>query len=285
MDNHTENASGLERGYKHKIKDSVFTNLFGDPKYLIKLYRALHPEDVTTTEDDLSDITVENILTSGQFNDLGFRVGNSLLILVEHQSTWTVNIIIRILLYLAQTYNLYFTENDIDLYSSKKAEFPKPELYVIYTGEGSPTQEFISLKDEFFGGEDIIIDAKVRVICDGKPGDIINQYVTFTRVLADQVIIFGKTRKAVEETVRICKDKDVLKEYFEDKGKEVIDIMVALYDEQEVLDRHISNKAIEAAVRVSQRLAASQEETARIIADDFKLKPEVALRKVKEFWT
>ncbi len=65
MDNHTENASGLERGYKHRIKDSVFTNLFGDPKYLIKLYRALHPEDVTTTEDDLSDITVENILTSG----------------------------------------------------------------------------------------------------------------------------------------------------------------------------------------------------------------------------
>ena len=39
-----------------KVHDTNTEN--GDPKYLIKLYRALHPEDVTTTEDDLSDITV-----------------------------------------------------------------------------------------------------------------------------------------------------------------------------------------------------------------------------------
>lgn len=28
---------------KHKIKDSVFTNLFKDKKYLFQLYKALHP--------------------------------------------------------------------------------------------------------------------------------------------------------------------------------------------------------------------------------------------------
>ena len=37
---------------KYTIKDSVFTNLFQDKKYLIQLYRALHPEDTETTEDD-----------------------------------------------------------------------------------------------------------------------------------------------------------------------------------------------------------------------------------------
>ena len=36
---------------KYTIKDSVFTNLFQDKKYLIQLYRALHPEDVDLTED------------------------------------------------------------------------------------------------------------------------------------------------------------------------------------------------------------------------------------------
>lgn len=33
---------------KRTIKDSVFTNLFKDKKYLIQLYQALHPSDSAT---------------------------------------------------------------------------------------------------------------------------------------------------------------------------------------------------------------------------------------------
>ena len=35
---------------KYTIKDSVFSDLFKIKKYLLQLYRALHPEDKTTTE-------------------------------------------------------------------------------------------------------------------------------------------------------------------------------------------------------------------------------------------
>ena len=35
---------------KHKIKDSVFTNLFKEKKYLFQLYKALHPEDTNAAE-------------------------------------------------------------------------------------------------------------------------------------------------------------------------------------------------------------------------------------------
>lgn len=85
---------------KRTIKDSVFTNLFQDKKYLIQLYKALHPKDQDVTEDDLTNITINNILTDGIYNDLGFAVGNKLIIMVECQSTWTMNIIIRVLMYL-----------------------------------------------------------------------------------------------------------------------------------------------------------------------------------------
>ncbi len=54
---------------KHTIKDSIFTNLFQDKKYLIQLYRALHPEDTETTEDELKDITIKNILVDACYND------------------------------------------------------------------------------------------------------------------------------------------------------------------------------------------------------------------------
>lgn len=51
-----------ERVVKHTVKDSVFTSLFKEKRYLIQLYRALHPEDTKTTEDDLKDVTVSNVL-------------------------------------------------------------------------------------------------------------------------------------------------------------------------------------------------------------------------------
>ncbi len=71
---------------KYTIKDSVFTALFQDKKYLIQLYRALHPEDMETTEDELTDITIRNVLTNGMHNnDLGFRVGEKIMILTEAQ--------------------------------------------------------------------------------------------------------------------------------------------------------------------------------------------------------
>lgn len=44
---------------KRKIKDSVFTNLFQDRKYLLQLYKALHPEDHNVTEDEIIAIDVE----------------------------------------------------------------------------------------------------------------------------------------------------------------------------------------------------------------------------------
>ena len=44
------------------------------------------------TEDSLTDVTIENVLTDNLYNDLGFIVGDRLMILVEAQSTWTMNI-------------------------------------------------------------------------------------------------------------------------------------------------------------------------------------------------
>ena len=60
---------------KQKIKDSVFTDLFQDKKYLLLLYQTLHPEDSDVTEDDLQDVTLKHILVDADYNDLGFSVG------------------------------------------------------------------------------------------------------------------------------------------------------------------------------------------------------------------
>lgn len=65
----------------------MFSDLFNDKKYLIQLYQSLHPEDTTATEDDLTDVTIRNVLTDGIYNDLGFAKGGKRLILMEAQAT------------------------------------------------------------------------------------------------------------------------------------------------------------------------------------------------------
>ena len=119
---------------KRKMKDSVFTNLFQDKKYLFQLYKALHPDDCNVTEDEIADVTIRHVLIDADYTDLGFSVGNRLMVLVESQSSWTLNIIIRARMYLIQTYHDYFKRTNQNLYGSKKVSMPKPELYVIYTG-------------------------------------------------------------------------------------------------------------------------------------------------------
>jgi len=87
---------------KRTAKNSVFLDLFQNKSYLLKLYKTLHPEDTTATEDSLTDVTITNVLTDNLYNDLGFIVNGKLMILIEAQSTWTMNILVRVLLYLAQ---------------------------------------------------------------------------------------------------------------------------------------------------------------------------------------
>ena len=245
---------------KHKIKDSVFTNLFKDKKYLFQLYKALHPEDTNATEEQLTYVTIENILINGLYNDLGFMVGNRLVILTEAQSTWSVNIIIRVLLYLAQTYHDYLAQTKQPLYTSKQVQIPEPELYVIYTGERQGYPAEISLSKEFFGGKVCAVDVKVKMIYDGTvseetgEGDIINQYVIFTKVCNEQVKLYGRTKKAILETIRICKDRNVLREYLESREKEVVDIMMVLYDQEEAIQMYGESERYDEKIETARRL-------------------------------
>ena len=200
----------------------------------------------------MTDITIRNVLTDNLYNDLGFSLGEKIFILVEAQSVWTLNIIIRALLYLAQTYHDYFERTNQNLYKSKKVKMPKPELYVVYVGNHKNIPDEISLSKEFFGGADIAIDVKVKVICENDTDSIINQYIIFSKVYDEQRTKYGRTKKAITETIRICKDRNVLREYLEDREKEVVSIMMSLYDEEEVMRSYIKSERYEAAQEAAQ---------------------------------
>lgn len=243
---------------KRKIRDSVFTNLFQDKKYLLQLYKALHPEDSNVTEDKIEDVTIKHVLVDADYNDLGFSIGDRLMVLVESQSTWTVNIIIRALMYLIQTYHDYFKRTNQNLYGSKKVNMPRPELYLIYTGDKKNIPDSISLARDFFDGAEIAIDAEIKVLYQENE-DIIGQYIIFSKVYTEQRKLYGNTKQAVTETIDICKNRNVLREYLESKEGEVVDIMMTLFDDEQILKAYAKdiedNTAKETARETEREMA------------------------------
>ena len=253
---------------KRTAKNSVFLDLFQDKKNLLELYKTLHPEDADATEDKLDIVTIDNVLTDNLYNDLGIMAGgNKLLLLLEAQASWTVNILIRILLYLAQTCHEYFERTSQSLYKSKKVKMPKPELYVIYTGNKGRKPDIISLLKEFFDGADIDIEIKARVIYESDKDNIINEYIIFCKVFNDQVKAHGMTKQAVTETIRICKDRNILKQYLSSKEVEVVTIMMSLFDDEQIMRTYEKDLKRETERETAEKMIRKGKMTLEEIAD------------------
>lgn len=129
---------------RRKIKDTVFSKLFEDYDNLLLLYKALYPEDSDVTTDDLHEVHLENMLLNGLYNDLSFTVRDKFIVLLEAQSTWTLNILPRSLIYYANLLNEHIKRTGQNIYSTKKVEIPRPDIYVVYTGQREIRQPVLS---------------------------------------------------------------------------------------------------------------------------------------------
>ena len=230
---------------KRTIKDSIFTFLFGEPEYTMELYQTLHPEDTTVKDSDVKLVTLQNVLANGLYNDLGFQVRDKLILLVEAQSTFSENIPLRMLLYLAATYNKdYVEEHKLSLYREKKVSIPRPELYVVYTGDKKHVPDELKLSSLFEG--DGSVELSVKVLRDDGKGSIVDQYIAFSKIVDEQVKLHGRTDTALYETLRICRERKILKPFLDSREKEVVDIMTTLFDQQKVWEIELYNRREEA---------------------------------------
>ena len=64
----------------------------------------------------------------------------------------------------------------------------------------------------------------------------------------------AETRKAVEETIRICQDEDVLKGYLERQREEVMDMMLTLFDQEPLMKNH--DASVERRTREEERISS-----------------------------
>ena len=207
-----------------------------------------------------------------------------LIIFVEAQSTWSINILIRILLYLAATYHDYIIEHNMFVHDSGRLDIPEPEFYVIYTGSRKIEKEVISLREDFWHNPNAKLDLLVRVIHSANKNDVIGQYIIFAHVLDSQIKIYGRVKAAVENTIRICQNEDVLREYLEGRKKEVIDVMMLLFDHDYLVEAYARKREIKRAVKMCKKFGLSIEKAIHEVAEEFGLTENVSSNYVHEFW-
>ncbi len=110
-----------------------------------------------------------------------------------------------------------------------------------------------------------------------------HQYITFTKVFYEQVKLHGKTQKAVQETIRICKDMDVLREYLLSKESEVVDLMMQLYDKEEIMRVHDFGLVVRSAVEAYRDCNMDFKSVVNRISSRYAMSPEIAEEMVGEY--
>ena len=229
-----------DRTVKHKTKDSVFLCLFRDPENILELYKSLHPEDTETTVDDICIETLETIFINDRYNDLGFIVksgGESkYILLVEAQSKWTDNITLRMLFYITETYRRYLKESNQSEHITQKVYLPKPEFYVVFTGERD-VPDTVSFNQTFFDGT-APLDIQVKVLKEAGTETIYGQYISFSKTYDEQRKIYGNALECIRETIRICLEKGYLVNFISVHKKEVETMLSELFDEKSLRERY-----------------------------------------------
>lgn len=221
---------------KRNYKDSLFRNIFKDKKRLCSLYNALSGENIS-----LRDITINTL--RGTFfndikNDISFDVGNHTVVLMEHQGSWNPNMPLRMLWYIGKLYRRYI---DIDMaYRSNVVKIPAPKFYVLYNGSKAEPEHRIMRLSEAFEGEshslDLLVDsyninfAKGRKLLDSCYE--LRCYSIFVAKVQEYLAAKQNITQAIKSAIRYCRNNELMKEYFKEHEKEVLDMVTFKWDDK-----------------------------------------------------
>ena len=227
---------------KRTYKDSLFRNIFNDKTRLKRLYRALSGREVKVRDIKLN--TLRGTFFSDVKNDISFRVEDRLIILLEQQSTWNMNMPLRFLWYLARLYRNYVPKNM--QYHSNQVKLPTPEFYVLYNGR-EPQQDYqvLRLEDAFSEQSHGDSELCLHVPCynvNYAPGREILQkcyelrsYSAFIAKVREKADSGASLETAIREAIAYCINNDFMADYFSENESEVLDMVSAKWDWNEAL--------------------------------------------------
>lgn len=150
---------------------------------------------------------------------------------------------------------------------------------------------YLALHPEDTDATDLALDVKVKMIYGDNEDDILGQYVLFTKVYDEQRKLYGRTQKTIEETIRICKERNVLKEYFESREGEVVTMMMTLFNHEQIMKNHDASirreereQAIANIVTIYKQVDGSMDAAIQNIMTMYSYSEEEATAIVQKYW-
>ena len=227
----------------------MFSTLFSNPEALRELYSAIEgidiPSDVVININTLSDA-----LFMGKINDVSFTIDDRIVVLVEHQSTLSENIPIRLLMYIARVYEKIVEKENI--YHRRLIKIPTPEFIVLYNGkENCSDYHELKLSAAFkdIAGSKLSVSNKLQLelvvqvynINHGHNQEILKRsaYLDGYSFFIKKINDFNEhlsLDESLKSAVKYCIERNVLKEFLEEHGSEVINMLFEEVTTEEIAE-------------------------------------------------
>jgi hypothetical protein len=212
-------------------KDRLFKKLFSEKEYFIDLYRAVSGELLRS--DDIVPVAIGYSDKVGLSNDVAFKAGERIIVLMEHQASPNQNMPLRFLIYIAETFKaLGYKEAAL---KDTLVRIPRPEFYIFYNGikKFNPGSE-LKLSDAYTAGigkklylevtaefYDLSTNKQIRDNCN-----ILEGYYSLIGMIYDKHKNQGMPlEQAIRESIYYHKDYGHLQEFLKTHLEEVFNML------------------------------------------------------------
>ena len=218
-------------------KSRIFAMLFSDRNELLKLYNAIN--GTSYDDPDLLQVnTLENAVYMSMHNDVSFII-DMRLNLYEHQSTYSPNLPVRYLLYVADVYSDY--TKDMNLYGTKAVKLPTPRFVIFYNGQAEqPDRKELKLSELFsIPDADPSLELKAVMLNINKGHN--RKLMETCRTLQDYAEYTFRVREyaaempldlAVEQAITECISEGILADFLRKNRAEAKKVSIYEYDEE-----------------------------------------------------
>lgn len=218
-------------------KSRIFAMLFSDRNELLKLYNAIN--GTSYDDPDLLQVnTLENAEYMSTQNDVSFII-DMRLNLYEHQSTYSPNLPVRYLLYVADVYSDY--TKDMNLYGTKAVKLPTPRFVIFYNGQAEqPDRKELKLSELFsIPDADPSLELKAVMLNINKGHN--RKLMETCRTLQDYAEYTFRVREyaaempldlAVEQAITECISEGILADFLRKNRAEAKKVSIYEYDEE-----------------------------------------------------
>lgn len=218
-------------------KSRIFAMLFSDRNELLKLYNAINGNSYD--DPDLLQVnTLENAVYMSMQNDVSFII-DMRLNLYEHQSTYSPNLPVRYLLYVADVYSDY--TKDMNLYGTKAVKLPTPRFVIFYNGQAEqPDRKELKLSELFsIPDADPSLELKAVMLNINKGHN--RKLMETCRTLQDYAEYTFRVREyaaempldlAVEQAITECISEGILADFLRKNRAEAKKVSIYEYDEE-----------------------------------------------------